>query len=99
MKDSHQVRRSQVARGHGPLTLIHVLKRPVLVEISWKVFRISSFWIRFREDTIKSRSLGSSLNNPVDTRRKLNVHKTFKRHPGRLLNVLCTLNLRPVSTG
>ena len=36
---------------------------------------------------------------PVDTRRKLNVHKTFRRRPGRLLNVLCTFNLRPVSTG
>ena len=36
---------------------------------------------------------------PVDTGRKLNVHKTFKRRPGRLLNVLCTFNLRPVSTG
>ena len=30
---------------------------------------------------------------------KLNVHKTFRRRPGRLLNVLCTFNLRPVSTG
>ena len=29
---------------------------------------------------------------PVDTGRKLNVHKTFRRHPGRLLNVLCTFN-------
>ena len=37
--------------------------------------------------------------NPVDTGRKLNVHKTFRRGPGRLLNVLCTFNLRPVSTG
>ena len=36
---------------------------------------------------------------PVDTKRKLNVHKTFRRPPGRLLNVLCTFNLRPVSTG
>ena len=36
---------------------------------------------------------------PVDTGRKLNVHKTFGRRPGRLLNVLHTLNLRPVSTG
>ena len=32
--------------------------------------------------------------NPVDTGRKLNVYKTFRRRPGRLLNVLCTLNLR-----
>ena len=30
---------------------------------------------------------------PRDTGRKLNVHKTFRTRPGRLLNVLCTLNL------
>ena len=36
---------------------------------------------------------------PVDTGRKLNVHKTFRRRPGHLLNVLCAFNLRPVSTG
>ena len=35
----------------------------------------------------------------VDTGRKLNVHKTFRRSPGRILNVLCSFNLRPVSTG
>ena len=39
------------------------------------------------------------VSNPVNTGRKLNVHKTFRRCPGRLLNVLCTFNLRPVSTG
>ena len=33
----------------------------------------------------------------MDTGRKLNVHKIFKRRPGRLLNVLYTFNLRPVS--
>ena len=38
-------------------------------------------------------------SNPIDTKRKLNVHKTFRRHPGRLLNVLCTFNVRPASTG
>ena len=37
--------------------------------------------------------------NPADTRRKLNVHMTFRTRPVRLLNVLCTFNLRPVSTG
>ena len=36
---------------------------------------------------------------PVDTGRKLNVDKTFRRRPGRLLNVLCTFNLRPAYTG
>ena len=35
---------------------------------------------------------------PLDTGPKLNVHKTFRRRPGRLLNVLCTFNLRPVSS-
>ena len=35
---------------------------------------------------------------PADTGRKLNVHKTFRRRPGCLLNVLFTFNLRPVST-
>ena len=36
---------------------------------------------------------------PVDTERKFNVHKTFRKRPGRLLNVLCAFNLRPVSAG
>ena len=42
-----------------------------------------------------------SLRNgfPVDTGGKLNVHKTFRRRPGRLLDVLCAFNLGPVSTG
>ena len=39
-----------------------------------------------------------SLYYPVDTGRILNVHKTFRRHRERLLNVLCTFNVRPVST-
>ena len=38
------------------------------------------------------------LDFPVDTGRKLKVHKTFRRRPGRLLNVLCKFNLRPAST-
>ena len=39
------------------------------------------------------------IDFPVDTGHKLNVHKTFGRHPGRLLNFLCTFTLPPVSTG
>ena len=30
---------------------------------------------------------------PPGHRRKLNVQKTFRKHPGRKLNVLCTFNL------
>ena len=37
--------------------------------------------------------------DPLDIGRQLNVHKTFRRRPGGLLNVLCTFNLRPVSRG
>ena len=40
----------------------------------------------------------SIKRSPLDTGRKLKVHKAFKRRPGRFLNVLCTFNLRPVST-
>ena len=36
---------------------------------------------------------------PADRGRKWNVRKTFRRRPRRLLNVLCTFNLGPVSTG
>ena len=39
----------------------------------------------------------SECFNPADIARKLNVHKTFSGCPGRLLNVLCTFNFRPVS--
>ena len=35
----------------------------------------------------------------METGRKLKVHKTFRRRPGRFLSVLCTINVRPVSTG
>ena len=42
---------------------------------------------------------GKTNKNPADTGRKLNVHKTFRRRLGRLLKVLCKLNLRPVPTG
>ena len=38
-------------------------------------------------------------HTPVDTECKLSVHKTFKRRPGRLLNVLYTSNLRSVPRG
>ena len=40
-----------------------------------------------------------SLHNDaaLDTGRKLNVHKMFRRRPG-LLNVLCAFSLCPVST-
>ena len=41
----------------------------------------------------------ATITSSVDTGGKLNAHKTFIGRPGRLLNVLCTFNLRPVSAG
>ena len=39
------------------------------------------------------------ISDPIDTGCKLDLHKTLRRCPGRLLNVWCTFNFRPVSTG
>ena len=39
----------------------------------------------------------SDIFYPLGTVFTLNVHKTFRRGPGRLLNILCTFNLHPVS--
>ena len=38
-------------------------------------------------------------NYPLNTRRKLNVSKTFSKRPERLLNVLCGFSLHPVPRG
>ena len=36
---------------------------------------------------------------PSDTQRKMNIHNTFRRRPGRLLNVVCTFSLFSVYKG
>ena len=51
------------------------------------------------EGPLTATGLEHATTYPVDTGRQLIVHKTFRRRPGRLLNDLCTFNLRPVSTG
>ena len=53
--------------------------------------------IKSKNLDIKSDENLAQTRDPVDTGRKLNVHKKFGRRLGRLLNVLCTFNLRPVS--
>lgn len=42
---------------------------------------------------------GICIGGLVDTGRALGVHKAFRGRPGRLLGVLCTFGLCPVSTG
>ena len=75
---------------------------------SWKQISISGlgfwFWIPSFGFQVLDSWIPSYGPCPVDTGRKLNVRKTFRRHktfrrrPGRLLYVLCTFNLRLVST-
>ena len=64
----------------------------ILGKISW------SWYIGFNWCFMVSWQL-DAVYFPVDTGRKLNLHKTFRRRLRRLLNVLCTFNLCPVSTG
>ena len=47
----------------------------------------------------KAKAIPGTVNSPLKTGRKLKVHKTFRRCPGRLLNVLCTFSLRSVPRG
>ena len=44
-------------------------------------------------------SVGIESNLTIDTGCKFNVHKTFRTRPRRLVNVLCTFNLRLLSRG
>ena len=39
------------------------------------------------------------ITSPVDTGHKLNVHKTFRRRPGRLLNILMYVQFTPCVYG
>ena len=55
------------------------------------------FHIIGEEKRKRLRIISKPSTIPVDTGRKLKVHKTF-RGLERLLDVICTFNLRPVST-
>ena len=72
---------------------------------TWLVKEVFVFWLDIHVFLMETSGDDSALckwivcnRYPVDTGRKLDVNKTFRRRPGRLLNVLCTSNLRPVST-
>ena len=71
---------------------LHLLKIYLIENFS---FLCSKICIMFKDSEIKK----AKKCSPVDTGRKLNVHKMFRRRPGRLLKVLCMFNLRPVPTG
>ena len=56
-------------------------------------FKLSNRYLK-RSHVYKKRQI-----RPVGTGRKLSMHKTFRRRPRCLLNVLCMFNLSHVSTG
>ena len=70
---------------------------PLICDFSCSCLFIYFFFLK--HNSVRKAKILKFKNNPVDTGRKLNVHKMFRRRPGRLLNVLCTFNLCPVSTG
>ena len=67
------------------------------LQVSGQTFVTEHLWATAY--VVKGAVLLQAVGLPVDTERKLNVHKTFRRRPGRLLNVLCSFNLHPVSMG
>ena len=64
-------------------------------------------YVQLNDFVVSKAKLGNSFSSaqfmlsyyPLDTGHKLNAHKTFRRHPGRFLNVLHTFNLCLVSRG
>ena len=70
-----------------------------------KTFHKENFWQSenftavFTKNTKKRLNFPKFAHNfPVDTGHKLNLYKTFRTRPGRLLNILCAFSLSPVST-
>ena len=63
-----------------------------------KNYVIGNFYRPCPEDKEKLNQIQRLYTIP-DTGRKLNVHKTFRRRPGRLLKVLCTFIVCSVPRG
>ena len=95
---------------YNPHSSLHIFNAASFCEIQLLPFDFSSLTpFRFRRFSVHIMMFFQLVGKvffdlsyiiaPADTERKLNVHKTFRRRPGRLLNVLYTFSLRPVSTG
>ena len=74
----------------------------------YKIWNLNSFFFSFEQYSFREPPTSVTLarhqswhvtHAPVVTGRKLNVHKTFRKRPGRLLNVLFTFHLRSMSMG
>ena len=89
-------------------TVILVNAKVYLAKFQKKIAICESFFLKFcvfafvcsRQFQPRKGSTLKTLHfHSQDMGRKLDVHKTFRRRPGRVLNVLCTFNIRPVSRG
>ena len=69
------------------------LFRYLITQLQCKQTKCQNLKTQFPKDLI----YGSANNKRIFS--KLNVHKTFRRRPGRVLHISCTFNLRPVSRG
>ena len=74
----------------------------LLVKLQAKITLLHGCFSRFLNCTNGTKSRDAShmyflCINPLDTVRKLNSHKAFRRRPKRFMEVLCTFNIRPVS--
>ena len=65
----------------------------MITQLQCKQTKCQNLKTQFPKDLI----YGSANNKRIFS--KLNVHKTFRRRPGRVLHISCTFNLRPVSRG
>ena len=93
---------------YNPHSPLHIFNAASFCEIQLLPFDFSSLTpFRFRRFSVHIMMFFQLVGKVffdlsyiiADTERKLNVHKTFRRRPERLLNVLSTFSLRPVSTG
>ena len=94
LKTPESQRYSDVSRGYKMGTLVRNGLRGLA--ILFKTLKSSE---RKYEPTFTYSRRTYAFTDPLDTGRKLNVHKTFRRRPGHLLNVFCMFNIRSVSRG
>ena len=71
-----------------PVNFVNFLRTPISMEhLWWLLLLIAS----------QHCIIASSKIYYLDKRRKLNIHKTFRRRPRVILSILCTFNLCSVS--
>ena len=78
----------------------------LFIKYKYPFFRLKKYNLLFKVTSLLSYANSEEYLRPyqtsmipIDAGRKLNVHKTLRRRPARLLNVLCTFGLRSMYMG